>query len=80
MPDQYDRRQIEVDRADRRLIEQAAARLRHTAITAAYAGLEHKHLAFALALVLDELRLHLRDLQLEVRTQKLASCRQILIL
>jgi hypothetical protein len=31
MPDQHDRRQIEVDRADRRLIEQAAARLRHGA-------------------------------------------------
>ena len=59
-------------------LEQAAARLRHTAITAAYAGLEHKHLAFALALVLDELRLHLLDLQLDVRAQRMASCRQIL--
>jgi hypothetical protein len=29
MPDRYDRPQIEVDRAARALIEQAAARLRH---------------------------------------------------
>jgi hypothetical protein len=43
--DQHDRGQSEVDRADPRLIEQAAAR--HGSIItiiAAYAGLEHKHL------------------------------------
>ena len=36
-------------RADRAVVEQAATHLRHLAITAAYAGLEHKELAFALA-------------------------------
>jgi hypothetical protein len=55
MPDEHDRSGIEVDRADRQVIEQAAAQLRHGAIRAGYAGLEHKHIAFALALVLDEL-------------------------
>jgi hypothetical protein len=38
-------------RADRRVVEQAAAQLRHGAIVAGYAGVEHKHIAFALALV-----------------------------
>ena len=42
-------------RADQQLVEQAAARLRHRAIRAAYAGLERKELAFTLALILDEL-------------------------
>jgi hypothetical protein len=61
MPDQHDRSRSDVDRADRQVIQQAATRLRQSAIRAGYAGLEHKHLAFALALVLDELRLHLRE-------------------
>ena len=69
MPDEHDRSRIEVDRADRALIQQAAAQLRHGAIRAGYAGMEHKHLAFALALVLDELGRHLRDLRPEVRAQ-----------
>ena len=34
-------------RADRAIVEQAAAHLRRQAIVAAYAGLEHKELAFA---------------------------------
>ena len=55
MPDEHDRSRIEVDRADRQVIEQAAAQLRQGAIRAGYAGLPGKHLAFALALVLDEL-------------------------
>ena len=49
------RRHYEQLTADRRVVEQAAAHLRHQAILDAYAGLEHKHLAFALALILDEL-------------------------
>jgi hypothetical protein len=67
MPDEQDRRQIGVDRADRQVIEQAAAQLRHGAIVAGYAGLPDKHLAFGLALVLDELARHVRDLRPEVR-------------
>ena len=69
MPDQHDRSQIEVDRADRLLIQQATAQLRHGAILAAYAGLEHKELAFALTLILDELARHLRDLDATLRAQ-----------
>ena len=77
MPDEHDRSRIEVDRADRTLIQQAAAQLRHDAIRAGYAGMEHKHLAFALALVLDELARHLRDLRPEVRAQVLAGARML---
>jgi hypothetical protein len=78
MPDEYDRSQIEVDRADRALIEQAAAQLRHGAIRAGYAGLPGQHFAFALALVLDELARHLRDLTAPVRAQAVASARMLL--
>jgi hypothetical protein len=69
MPDQQDRRQIAIDRADRALIEQAAAQLRQGAIRAGYAGIPGQHFAFGLALVLDELALHLRDLDAELRAR-----------
>jgi hypothetical protein len=59
------------------LVRQAAAQLRHGAIVSAYAGLPDKHLAFALALVLDELALHLRDLRPEVREQTSAFQRDL---
>jgi hypothetical protein len=39
MPDEHDRSRIDVDRADRALIEQAAAPLRQGAIRAGYAGI-----------------------------------------
>ena len=78
MPDERDRNRIEVDRADRALIEQAAAQLRHGAIISAYAGLPHKHLAFGLALVLDELARYLRDLRPEVRAQAVRGARMLL--
>jgi hypothetical protein len=42
-------------RADRNVIERAAARLRSDAIRSGYAGLQHQHVAFSLALILDEL-------------------------
>jgi hypothetical protein len=45
--------QAQQDRADRQTIENGAAALRSEAIRAEYAGLSAKHLAFALALVLD---------------------------
>jgi hypothetical protein len=66
--DERDRRQVEQDRADRRVIEQAAAQLRHGAIVAGYAGMEHKHVAFALALILDE----------QLRARVIQGCRQVL--
>ncbi len=46
--------QAHADRADCKVIEDGAAGLRAQAIRAEYAGLTAKHLAFALALVLDE--------------------------
>jgi hypothetical protein len=73
-----DRRRVEQDRADRQVIEQAAAQLRHGAIVAGYAGLPGKHYAFGLALLLDELALHLRDLTPEVRVQTMRGVRMLL--
>ena len=48
--DERDRRQVEPDRADRQVIEQAAAQLRLGAIVAGYAGMEHKHVGVRRAL------------------------------
>jgi hypothetical protein len=45
--------------ADRAVVEQAAAHLRHQAILAGYAGIEGKHFASALALILDEVGRHI---------------------
>ena len=45
---------------------------------AAYAGLEHKELAFGLALILDELARHWRDLDEQLRARLLAGCRSLL--
>lgn len=64
--------------ADRQVIEQAAAELRAGAIRAGYAGAEGKHVAFALALVLDELARHVRELRPELRTQVLHGARMLL--
>ena len=57
---------------------QAAEHLRHSAIRATYAGMERKELAFALALILDELARHLRDLDEQLRVHILDSCRAML--
>ena len=57
-------------------VEQAAARRRRRAILAAYAGLERKELAFALALILDELARHLRDLNGELWDSVVEVCRR----
>ena len=65
-------------RADRRVVEQAAAHLRHGAIVAGYAGMEHKHVAFALASILDEIARHFRDLDEQLRGHVLNCCRQML--
>ena len=65
-------------RADRAIVEQAAAHLRRQAIVAAYAGLEHKELAFGLALILDELARHWRDLDEQLRARLLEGCRSML--
>lgn len=65
-------------KADRAVIEQAAAHIRKQAIPADYAGLEHKHIAFALALILDELARHFRDLDEQLRARVLACCQSVL--
>ena len=77
MPDEHDRSGIDVARADRQVIQQAAAELRQGAIRAGYAGLPGQHFAFGLALVLDELALHWRDLRPEVREQTLRGARML---
>lgn len=71
-------RRVEVDRAHQQLIRQAAARLRHDAILADYRGLPAKHIAFGLALLLDELALQVRVLDDDVRRQAVASARALL--
>ena len=65
-------------RADRSVIERAAARLRSDAIRSGYAGLQHQHVAFGLALILDELARHVADLDRAVRWQAVQSCRLLL--
>jgi hypothetical protein len=77
MPDEQARRRIEADRADRQVIGQAAAQLRH-AIVAGYAGLPGKHFAFGLALILDEIARHYRDIGAQLRARVLDSCRGML--
>ena len=64
-------------RADRAVVEQAAARLRHQAILAGYPGLERKDIAFALTLILDELARHLRDLDDGLRESVVEVCRRM---
>ena len=75
--DQNERRWAAL-RADRDLLARAAAWLRADAIRAGYAGLTHQHVAFALALVLDELGRHLVDLDEGVRWQAVQSSRVLL--
>ena len=65
-------------RADREVLERAARWLRADAIRAGYAGLSHQHVAFALALILDELGRHLPDLDDGVRRQAVQSSRVLL--
>jgi hypothetical protein len=74
----YQRRHYAQLRADRGVVEQAAAQLRRRAIMAAYGGLEHKHVAFALALILDELARHWRDLDDQLRAPALDCCRSVI--
>ena len=74
---QHERRVATV-RADRDVIQRAAARLRSDAIQSGYAGLQHQHVAFTLALILDELARHVADLDRAVRWQAVESCRVLL--
>jgi hypothetical protein len=53
-------------KADRAVVAQAA-HLRHQSLLAGCASLQHKELAFGLALILDEIASHWRDLDDELR-------------
>lgn len=68
---------IQTIRADRRVIEAAAAHLRRQAILSGYSGLPDKHYAFALAAVLNELGRHARGLDDGLRATVAAACRSI---
>ena len=74
---QHERRRAEL-RAERELLGRAATWLRSEAIRSGYAGLTHQHVAFALALVLDELARHVGELDQAVRWQAVQSCRVLL--
>jgi hypothetical protein len=65
-------------RRDRELLDRTAAWLRAEAIYTAYAGLHHQHVAFGLALILDELARHVVELDDAVRQQAVQACRQLL--
>ena len=64
--------------ADRDTIIAAARWLRDQAIQDDYAGLTRKDLAFAAALVLDELARHVRDLDADLRGRVVAACQSLL--
>jgi hypothetical protein len=64
---------VAVLRADREVIERAAAALRGEAIRQGYAGLQHPAAAFGFALLLDELARHLRELDDELRQRVVAE-------
>jgi hypothetical protein len=64
-------------RADRQLVDKAAAQLRRRAILDGYAGLHGKAVAFGLALVLVLAR-NLRDLAADLRAQTVNCCRTLL--
>ena len=60
------------------IVQQAAAHLREQAILAGYAGLQHKELAFGLALIFDELARHYRGLDEQLCASNLDGCGSLL--
>jgi len=72
-----DRNQSDAIRADRDVIE-CAARARDLAIRDGYSGSEQPARAFSLALLLDELGRHVRDLDDELRAAVVQACRMLL--
>ena len=73
-----DRHQSAAVRADRDVIERAARALRDLAIRDGYSGSEQPARAFSLALLLDELGRHVRDLDDELRAAVVQACRMLL--
>jgi hypothetical protein len=74
--DEQRRRYIQL-KADQQRVEQAASHLRQQAIRDGYAGHPHQALAFALALLLDEIRRHLADLEDPFRHRIAELCAQM---
>ena len=74
---QHERRRAAL-RAERELLERAAGWLRGEAVRSGYAGLSHQQVPFVLALLLDEVALHLPDLDAGVRRQAVQSARLLL--
>jgi hypothetical protein len=64
-------------KADQHHVEQAASHLRQQAIREGYDGHPHQALAFALALLLDEIRRHLADLEDPLRHRIVELCTQM---
>lgn len=75
---EYQHRRWAAVKADRELIDRAAAFLRREAIRDTYAGMRNRHVTFALASILDVLSRHLPDLDDGVRRQVVQSCRELL--
>jgi hypothetical protein len=70
-PDQTDLR------AERRVVEQAAAALRSRTAQDVYIGLVHPEMAYSLCSVLDEIGRHWRDLDDDLRQQVVQACAAI---
>ena len=65
-------------RADRELIDRAAAHLRHVAAQDEYRGRRHPEFAYGLASVLDKIALGLTDLPPAIRTAVVDTARRLL--
>lgn len=65
-------------RAERRVVESAAAVLRSRTAQAVYAGFVHPEMAFSLCSILDEIGRHWRDVDAGLRDVVLEQCREIL--
>ncbi|MFP5019354.1 hypothetical protein [Pseudonocardia phyllosphaerae] len=73
----HERRRLVALRTDRETVLAAAARLRHEAVQAHYAGLSTPEMAFGLASVLEQLALRVADLPPDVRTHVVRIAREM---
>jgi len=71
-------RHVSKAKAERDLVDQAAAWLRRAAIEDGYAGFRRGRVAFAMAAVLDMLALHWTDLPERLRGQVGSTCREVI--
>ena len=74
-----DRHRYERLKADREIVDRAAAYLRHHARQDQYAGILHRpEVAFGLATVLDEVSRQLGEVNGGIRAETVRACRQLL--